>query len=67
MIRSERIRRLREWALARALEPSTIAGLLSAAATIGGWSMRPDLGPAIATIVSAAASVALVLTREDKP
>lgn len=57
---------LRAWALARLGENSTLAGLMAAASTIGGWHLAPEYGAAIATIASLLASAIAIATKERR-
>jgi hypothetical protein len=55
------------WALARAQEPSTVAGICAAGATMGGYAMTPEYAQSIALFSGMFASLVCVLTKERKP
>ena len=58
------INELRAWVVARAQERSTVAGVVTAAATVVGWTVTPEHADAVATLAGLVASAIAVATKE---
>ena len=58
------INELRAWVVARAQERSTVAGIVTAAATVVGWAITPEHADAVATLAGLVASAIAIATKE---
>ena len=58
------LHQLRAWIVARAQEKSTVAGVVTAAATVAGWTITPEHADAVATLAGLAASAIAIATKE---
>ena len=58
------IYQLRAWVVARAQERSTVAGVVTATATVAGWTITPEHADAVATLAGLAASAIAIATKE---
>ncbi len=58
---------MRTWFIRRLKEPSTWAGIVTVATTVGGFTIKPELRDAIIAAGSAIVGLLLCLIKEDTP